>query len=72
MAAVAMSAENQIHGMVVFQLIEDIRRMGEQDGVAVLCGRRQAAQVGSMQRRVVDADNGDLATVRGQEGGLID
>lgn len=49
LAAVAMSAEDQIDGVMVFQLIEDVRRMGEQEGVAVLCARRQAAQVGSMQ-----------------------
>jgi hypothetical protein len=28
LASVAMPAENQIDGMVVFQLIEDVRRMG--------------------------------------------
>ena len=29
LASVAMSAEDQIDGVVVFQLIEDIRRMGQ-------------------------------------------
>lgn len=72
LAPVAMPAENQIDGVVVFQLIEDVRRMGEQKGVAVLRTRRQAAQIGSMQRGIVDADNGNLAAVRGNEGGLID
>ncbi len=46
--------------------------MGQQEREAVLCTWRQAAQVGPMQRGIVDADNGDLATVRGNDGGLID
>ncbi len=72
LASVAMTAENQIDGMVVFQLIEDVRRMGQQEGVAVLCTRRQATQVGSVQRGIVDADDGDFATVCGNIGRLID
>jgi hypothetical protein len=72
LASVAMSAENQIDGVMVFQLIENIRRMGQQEGEAILCARRQAAQVGPMQRGIVDADNDDLATVCGNEDGLID
>ena len=72
LASVAVSAEDQIDGVVVFQLIEDVRRMGQQEGEAVLCTRRQAAQVGAMQRWIVHADNGDLAAVRANEGSLID
>ncbi len=49
LATMAMAAEDEIDSVVVFQLIEDVRCMGEQDGVAVLCAWRQAAQVGSMQ-----------------------
>ena len=40
LASVAMPAEDEIDGVVVFQLIEDVRCMGEQDGVAVLCAWR--------------------------------
>jgi hypothetical protein len=29
LTSVAMSAEDQVDGMVVFELIEDIRRMGQ-------------------------------------------
>ena len=72
LASVAVPAEDQIDGMVVFQLIEDVRRMGQQEGETVLCARRQAAQVGPMQRRIVHADNGDLAAIRTNEGSLID
>ena len=43
MASVAMSAEDQIDGMVVFQLIEDVRSMGEQEGEAILCAGRKTA-----------------------------
>lgn len=46
--------------------------MGQQEGETILCARWQTAQVGPMQRGIVDADNGDLATARGNEGGLID
>ena len=43
LATVAMSAEDQIDSVVVFELIEDVRCMGEQEGITVLCARRQAA-----------------------------
>ena len=43
LASVAMSAENQIDSVVVLQLIEDVRRMGQQESEAVLCARRQTA-----------------------------
>ena len=43
LASVAVPAEDQIDGVVVFQLIEDVRRMGQQEGEAVLCARRQTA-----------------------------
>ncbi len=72
LATVAMSTEDEIDGVVVFQLIEDVRRVGEQEGVAVLCARRQAVQIGSVERGIVDADNSDLAGARGNERGLID
>ena len=48
LASMAMSAEDQVDSMVVFQLVEDVRCMGEQEGIAALCAWRQAAQVGSM------------------------
>ena len=72
LASVAVPAEDQIDCVVVFQLIEDVRRMGQQEGEAVLCARRETAQIGPMQGRIVHSDNGDLATVRVNEGGLID
>ena len=72
LASVAMAAEDQIDGMMVFQLIEDVWRMGQQQGVTVLCARRQTAQVGPMQGGIVDADNSQLATVYWDVGGLID
>jgi hypothetical protein len=39
LASVAMSAEDQIDGVVVLQLIEDVRRMGQQEDEAILCTR---------------------------------
>jgi len=70
--SVAMSAEDEIDGVVVFQLIEDIGRMGQQEGEAVWRRRRQAAQIGPMQRGIIDADNRKFAEVCGNEGGLVD
>ena len=43
LASVAMSAEDQIDGVVVFQLIEDVRGMGQQEGEAILCAWRKTA-----------------------------
>ena len=40
LASVTMPAEDQIDGVVVLQLIEDIRRMGQQEREAVLCAWR--------------------------------
>ena len=39
LASVAMSAEDQIDSVVVLQLIEDVRRMGQQEGEAILRAR---------------------------------
>lgn len=40
LASVAMPAEDQIDGVVVLDLIEDVRRMGQQEREAVLCAWR--------------------------------
>jgi len=40
LASVAMPAEDQIDGVVVLELIEDVRRMGQQEREAVLCAWR--------------------------------
>ena len=72
LASVAMSAEDQIDGMMVFQLFEDVWRMGQQENETILCARWQTAQVSAMQRGIVDAGNGDFPTSRRNEGGLID
>jgi hypothetical protein len=72
LTSVAMSAEDQIDGVVVLQLIQNVRRMGQQERETVLCAWRQTTQVGPMQRGIVDTDDGDFPTVRGNERGLID
>ena len=43
LASVAMPAEDQIDVVVVFQLIEDVRCMGQQEGEAILCALWQTA-----------------------------
>jgi len=67
-----MSTEDQVDGVVVFQLIEDVWRMGQQKGETIRRERRQTTQVGPMQGGIVNADNGDFATAYGKVGGLID
>lgn len=37
LTTVAVSAEDQIDGVVIFQLIEDVRCMGQQEGIAAPC-----------------------------------
>lgn len=41
LASVTVPAEDQIDGVVDFQLVEDVRRMGQQEDVSVLCARRR-------------------------------
>ena len=72
LASVAMSTQDQIDGVVIFQLIEDVGCMGQQEGKTIVCARRQTAQVGPMQGGIVDADNRDFAIACGNEGGSID
>src|SRR6185295_8431464 len=72
LAPVAMSTEDQIDGVVVLQLIEDVWRMGQQENETVLCARWQTAQVSAMQRGIIDAGNGDFPTSRRNKDGLID
>jgi len=40
LASVAMSTEDQVNGVVVFKLIEYVRRMGQQEVETILCSRR--------------------------------
>ena len=40
LASVAMTAEDQIDGVMVLELIEDVRRMGQQEREAILCAWR--------------------------------
>ena len=49
LASVAMPAEDQIDGVLVLELIQDIRRMGQQENETILCAWWQTAQVSAMQ-----------------------
>ncbi len=59
----AVSAQNQIGVMLRFQLVENVRRMREQERKPVrrLCG--QAAEVGPVQRGIIHSDEGQFAAV---------
>ena len=55
-----VSAQNQVDGMMRFHLIEDVRRMGQQEGKATVGTRRDTPKVGSVERGIVNPDNSQL------------
>lgn len=59
--SMAMSAQDQVDGMVLVHLIEDVWRMGEKQGKAAICRRRDASKIGAMERRIIDSDDGQFA-----------
>ena len=59
--SMAMSAQDQVDGMVLVHLVEDVWRMGEKQGEAAICRRRDASKIGAMERRIIDSDDGQFA-----------
>lgn len=59
--SMAMSAQDQVDGMVLVHLVEDVWRMGEKQGKAAICRRRDASKIGAMERRIIDSDDGQFA-----------
>lgn len=57
----AMSTQDQVDGMVLVHLVEDVWRMGEKQGKASICRRRDASKIGAMERRIIDSDDGQFA-----------
>jgi hypothetical protein len=67
-----MPAEDEIDMMVLFKLLKDVGGMSEEQGVTVLGSGREAIQIGSVERGIVDPHDGQLAIARRNEHSLID
>ena len=61
LTSMAMSAQDEVDGMVRVHLIEDVWRMGEKQGKAAICRRGDASKIGAMERRIIDSDDGQFA-----------
>jgi len=61
LTAVTVSAQDQVDGMILVHHVEDVRRMGQEQGKAAVRRRRDAPKIGAMERRIIDADDGQFA-----------
>ena len=61
LTSMAMSAQDEIDGMVRVHLVEDVWRMSEKQGKAAIRRRRDASKIGAMERRIIDSDDGQFA-----------
>lgn len=60
LSTVTVPAENQINGMVRFDEIQDIRRMGQQQRKAMVRTSGDTSKIGSMERGIIDPSNHQL------------
>jgi len=72
LSSVAVAAENEINGVPVVQMVEHVGGVGQQDGKAARCARRDAPEVRAVQGRIVEPDNSQLASFRGNKDDLVD
>lgn len=61
LSAMTVSAENQINGMMRFDVVENVRRMRQQHRISLVGARRDASKICSMERGIIDADNHQLS-----------
>jgi hypothetical protein len=54
-------AENQINGMMRFDMVEDVRRMGQQQRKTMVRTSGDTSKIGSMQRGIINSDNHQLS-----------
>lgn len=64
LSAMTVSAENQINGMMRFDVVENVRRMRQQHRKLLVGARRDASKICPMKRGVIDADNHQLSPSR--------
>ena len=72
LAAMAMAGEDQIKMVPVVEELHNVRCVGQEQGEPVRMGRRHLVETGAMERRIIDADNGQLASIDRQDRGLVD
>src|SRR5689334_14206823 len=70
--AVTVSAENHINGMMSFDIVKNVWGMGQQHRKARFCRRRDASEIRTMERWIIDADDCQLSFFRRNDGTLID
>ena len=70
--SMTMAAENEINGVPMIQVVEYIRGVGQQDGKAARRARRDAPEIGAVQGWIVEPDNSQLASLRGNKDHLVD
>jgi hypothetical protein len=59
-----VSAEDQVNGMLIFHILEDVGSMSEQQRKPRFGARRDTSKIGSMERWIIDADNGEFSLSR--------
>jgi hypothetical protein len=64
--------KDEIDVMVLFELFKDVGGMSQEEGIAVFGTSRKAIQIGSVERRIVDARDRQLPITGRNEYGLID
>ena len=53
----AMSTEDQINTMMIFNIVQDVRGMSQQYRTALFRTRRDTSKVRTMKGRIIDTDN---------------
>jgi hypothetical protein len=56
-----VSAQNQVNGMMRFDVVENVRRMRQQQRKSLVGARRNASKIGSMERGIIDSDDYQLS-----------
>ena len=68
----AVPAQNQVDGVIVVQHVENVGRMSQEQRKPMLCRRRDASEVGAMERGIIHADDGELSAAGRNERTLVD
>ena len=72
LTAMAVPAQNQVDGVIVVQHVENVGGMSQQQRKPVLGRRRNAPEVGAMERGIIHADDCELAVADRNERALVD
>jgi hypothetical protein len=69
--AMAVSAEDQVNGMMRLDIIEDVGRMCQQESEPSIGARRDTTKIRTMKRRIIDADNHEFSIFCRDDGTLV-